>query len=372
MNLLCPNCQKMLTVPEQYAGQLMKCPLCSGNFTVPTVSAGATPAAVAAPAPPLAPPPAPPPATAPATPEPSSVAALPTPVPSPPPPDEPDVYGLRVEAPAPAPAPEPVVVSTPAPSPLPPVTDPHTITTPPAAPPSTPPQGHEHTKLLVLDTKVLQWIAPAGVVLIFLLFFFTWVGVYPGNVKSAVTQMGWGAAFGLVSVDTGMEKHYKRPADAKPITEVGPGPSVLAIFYVLFFLIVVLPLTVGSILLNYMQVKLPPGIEALLPWRWGIVSAVNIVAFLFLILQVGLGFSLENDYRSNVEKWDYKKEYQQFADDSLRIAIEKGKDLQAASTTLVLRFVLFLQIVVILAALLMYWMERRGPNKAPPGLELRW
>jgi len=32
MNLLCPNCQKMLTVPEQYAGQLMKCPLCSGNF----------------------------------------------------------------------------------------------------------------------------------------------------------------------------------------------------------------------------------------------------------------------------------------------------------------------------------------------------
>ena len=35
MNLLCPNCQKMLTVPEQYAGQLMKCPLCAGTFTVP-------------------------------------------------------------------------------------------------------------------------------------------------------------------------------------------------------------------------------------------------------------------------------------------------------------------------------------------------
>ena len=37
MNLLCPNCQKMLTVPEQYAGQLMKCPLCSNNFTVPAL-----------------------------------------------------------------------------------------------------------------------------------------------------------------------------------------------------------------------------------------------------------------------------------------------------------------------------------------------
>ena len=41
MNLLCPNCQKMLTVPEQYAGQLMKCPLCSTNFTVPALPAGA-------------------------------------------------------------------------------------------------------------------------------------------------------------------------------------------------------------------------------------------------------------------------------------------------------------------------------------------
>src|SRR5262249_54139783 len=37
MNLLCPNCQKMLQVPEQYAGQQMKCPLCTGAFTVPAL-----------------------------------------------------------------------------------------------------------------------------------------------------------------------------------------------------------------------------------------------------------------------------------------------------------------------------------------------
>src|SRR4051794_3266706 len=35
MNLLCPNCSRMLTVPDQYAGQIMRCPLCSGVFTVP-------------------------------------------------------------------------------------------------------------------------------------------------------------------------------------------------------------------------------------------------------------------------------------------------------------------------------------------------
>ncbi len=43
MNLLCPNCQKMLTVPEEFAGQLMKCPLCSGTFTVPGLPGAAPP-----------------------------------------------------------------------------------------------------------------------------------------------------------------------------------------------------------------------------------------------------------------------------------------------------------------------------------------
>src|SRR5207302_4393185 len=84
MNLLCPNCQKMLTVPEQFAGQLMKCPLCSGTFTVPVLpqpsavpSGASDPAATFSPQtppgpgdlysvrkdaePPPAPPPAPPP-----------------------------------------------------------------------------------------------------------------------------------------------------------------------------------------------------------------------------------------------------------------------------------------------------------------------
>jgi serine/threonine protein kinase len=35
MNLLCPSCDNVLTVPKQYAGQMMKCPVCMNNFTVP-------------------------------------------------------------------------------------------------------------------------------------------------------------------------------------------------------------------------------------------------------------------------------------------------------------------------------------------------
>ncbi len=43
MNLLCPLCQKMLSVEEKYAGQMMKCSRCGGTFTVPNLPAAAAP-----------------------------------------------------------------------------------------------------------------------------------------------------------------------------------------------------------------------------------------------------------------------------------------------------------------------------------------
>src|SRR6516164_4687182 len=101
MNLLCPNCQKLLTVPEQYAGQLMKCPLCAGTFTVPGLPA----------APAAAPPPA-----------------------APSPPAGGDVYSLQEPAPSAPTAAPPPSASTPSPS------QPIDMTAPlPSAPASTTP-----------------------------------------------------------------------------------------------------------------------------------------------------------------------------------------------------------------------------------------
>src|SRR5947207_496237 len=51
MNIQCPNCQRLLQVPEQHAGQLMKCPLCQGTFTLPALPPAA-PAPAGAPPPP--------------------------------------------------------------------------------------------------------------------------------------------------------------------------------------------------------------------------------------------------------------------------------------------------------------------------------
>src|SRR6516225_9539516 len=70
MNLLCPGCQKMITVPEQYAGQTMKCPLCSHLFPAPVLPPANPPpmpvelSSVAATSPTTALPPLEPPTTA--------------------------------------------------------------------------------------------------------------------------------------------------------------------------------------------------------------------------------------------------------------------------------------------------------------------
>lgn len=38
METNCPSCGKKLTIPDPYAGQLMRCPLCNDTFTAPPLS----------------------------------------------------------------------------------------------------------------------------------------------------------------------------------------------------------------------------------------------------------------------------------------------------------------------------------------------
>src|SRR5437899_7621947 len=76
MNLLCPNCENSLYVPQQNAGQLMKCPFCSKYFSVPALPEPVTPGAGSA-SPSRAPP------------------GFPSPTPSPP--EQPEAFALPLE-----------------------------------------------------------------------------------------------------------------------------------------------------------------------------------------------------------------------------------------------------------------------------------
>lgn len=150
MELLCPNCQQKLTIPDQYAGQLMRCPLCNGTFTAPALAGMPAPA----PMPPAAPPP----------------------------PVE-NVYSVAPPATTPPPPwqPEPMPRSD-VPPPL------------PESPPP-PPGDYSRTWTLTLSPLVVSWLTPAGLGLVFILSFLPWtfavsgVGVFAG-------ANGWIMGFG--------------------------------------------------------------------------------------------------------------------------------------------------------------------------------
>ncbi|MFN4261904.1 MAG: hypothetical protein ACK4RK_21700 [Gemmataceae bacterium] len=315
MNLLCPICQKMLQVSDQFAGQLMKCPLCGGSFTVPTLP----------PAPGAAAPPPPTPTT-------------PPPVPGPP------AGAGHAATPSPA-APEPVKsasVSAPAPT------------------------GYTHSRTCVVNPRVLPWVILGSLVLIFILMFFPWVGMYPAGVGVG-SQNAWEVAFGMFSCDTEWESVVGFQCD-NPDNQ--PGLSVFVLFYVLLFLLLLIPLAVASTLIKLMPIKLPPPVMALLPWRSALVAGLAALGLLFLLFQLLLGFSLSNKIEEVSEK---AVEAQRKTDKKELVDFRKGQRLAQfnVQTTTWLRLVLLLNVIVIAGAGLDFWLERRG-DKPLPRMDVHW
>lgn len=294
MNLLCPNCQKPLQVPEQYAGQLMKCPLCQGTFGVPAM-----------PPPPEAPPPAP---------------EIFQPAPEPPRPNGAATAAAKAaEAPAPPPPPPP----------------------PPAS-------GYERSFSLTLKPQVLAWIAPAALGLIFLLLFFTWISTYDLSLKDWVSQGGWGTGFG----------------------REGSGWGIL---YILL-LFPTLAVALASAVLPLLPIKLPPQLEQLLPWRAAIVAAMILLPTLLLLAQLTVfGFGLENVVQTTGDGPAPPKD----APEDLTVRLQKSKEVrEVARATLQrstwLNLTLLLHAVALAGAGLDAWLQRRGPSRLPPRMDLLW
>lgn len=231
MELLCPNCQKKLTVPEQYAGQLMRCPLCQGTFTVPSV--------------------------------PSTVAAeAAEPFGGPVPPTRSETYAVT---------PEQAVAATLA-APLPPISaeSPSAATGPAhasvaSAPASTPSAGYTRVCTMRINPHVVQWL-PLGLVVAFLLTFFPWfsghtVSVSVGGVSVSTPSLNaWNIGFGDV-------KH------------------TLVILFNLLMIFAAL-LAIASVLFTLKIIPDVPALKPILPMRSLIVGAISALAWLFLTVQM--------------------------------------------------------------------------------------
>jgi hypothetical protein len=118
---------------------------------------------------------------------------------------------------------------------------------------------------------VLPWVGLGAFALVFFFTFLPWI-----RIRSAfsltVAQEAWEAAFGTAST----------PANA------------LLILYLLLMVLVFL-VTLAAALLPFFASSLPPAVQRLICWRWGLVAALALLAFLFLILQLLIGLRKEQD-----------------------------------------------------------------------------
>ncbi len=270
MDFRCPSCQKDLTVPDEYAGQLMKCPLCQNTFTAPALP------------PPVVPTPAP--AVPPSQSGPGTYAVVSEPTPPAPPPPPPEAPRRKEQA-------------------------------PPPPPPPVPTGDYTQTRTIWISPRVVPWIAPASLLAAFLLTFFPWA--YFAGTDTSHMAWGWGFSQG----------------------------NALTILYLLMLLFALL-LAGGITVLRLMpHVQLPAALQQVWPWRSGAVALLALLGLFFLVMQLAVGFEPAKDE-----------------------TIDRG----LLHTTAVVWATLGLQILALIAALLDFWVEVRGPSRPMPRIDIRW
>jgi hypothetical protein len=149
-----------------------------------------------------------------------------------------------------------------------------------------------------------------------------------------------------------------------------PDAAPLLILYVLALLSgLALVLATVAFDLKVIPIALPPALQKIWPWRSVVIGAIFFLALLLLFLQMAIGTSLE----SKVQDAAHKRA-EQFGpskaitdEEVMRQEIREGEFLGAASLrrTFWLRLVVFLNVLLVLGALLQFWLERRGQRPAP-------
>jgi hypothetical protein len=331
MESLCPNCQKLITVPDQYAGQQMKCPLCQQAFQAPLLASAPAAATFVPPTPPA------------------------------------EVYKMTPEPP-------------PAFSPPPAAASPSVEATKPKAASSTapppPPAGYGRKFSVQLSPQILMWIPAVSFFLIFILCFFSWVGLYPGGV-GVYTQNAWQAIWGGPSnpdpvFETQIFKDLEqRDFDSKKDT---PRWAVLTLFYFLTFLpilVVVLATTAAS----QLQIKLPPAVQPIWQWRYLAICALTLIPLFFWLLQGLVGYPLEDKARSFVSK-RYEEDWNNAKTEDAKRKVEIKEGMGEGSLVLRRSFARslagFLHLLAPVCALLAFWVERRGNSQPLPRAEVLW
>jgi hypothetical protein len=311
MRLLCPFCQKPITVADSEAGKAVNCPECGQQFAAPQLF---TPSAAAAPA--------------------SSA----------PPPPVPETY---------TPDPRDRMVATDLPD---------------LPAPDREMSGFQRMASLPLDPRVIRWVPAAALTLVLLLTFFKWNGMYPAG-YGAYTQNAWQSLFGGLSVDPVAEDEFKLKTDLEERIKTNWW-----LLPYLLFLIPALLLAWAGPVVDMAKIKLPEGLEKVWQLRPAILGAILAVTFLFLLVQWASGFGVQRAVYDKVEADSAKAKAMANTPDKeqryeMNLAMAKGAS--QVKTTPWLRFAALAHLIAILAVAAEVGLTLRG-HKPPPRVAAMW
>jgi hypothetical protein len=304
MRVLCPSCQQLITLPDTAAGQMTPCPQCGKAFTPPAMTGAA-------------------------------IDAAPPPAPVMPPPRPTESYR----------PPESIVVSQ----------SPASKT------------DRDSSCTCTLHKRGVRWIAPVALFLVFLLTFATWMAASPNGTK-VYTQSGWQAMTGSFTVadfvgDGVLGKEHALRAE-------GAVSGWLLVFMI--FLILTTLLAIGGLVIELMALVVPDVLAPVWPHRNVLIAGLCALLLISLGAPMISGFGLESAAALAAEKEvppvgpkqdkpaPGTKELQER--DLRRDVAVNGF---AIHRTYWLCTSLLLQLIALVGASMMVWLNHRGDRPEP-------
>jgi hypothetical protein len=328
MRLLCPFCQKAITVPDTEAGKAVNCPECGQQFAAPQLY----------------------------TPAPAPLSELP-PLPS----EKRDGY---------SPVPETYVGKGEP-------THRVDLDLPDVPAPDRELSGYSHIASLPLEPHVLRWIPAAALFLTFVLTVFPWNGCFPAG-YSAFTQNAWGAATGVMSHDD-VAYEELRVGDSKTGDKVGDVLDKrlhmnLWLFPYLLLIFPTLLLAVAGPVVDMGKVKLPPEVQRYWQYRPVVLGVLATLLLLLLLAQWASGFGLQRAVNEWAEAEFAESKATATTPEKLQVwemqvAMLKGKF--HVKTTPWLRLAVLFHLLAAAAVLAEAGLMMRG-TKPPPRVAAMW
>jgi hypothetical protein len=215
---------------------------------------------------------------------------------------------------------------------------------------------------------VLPWITAIALGLVFILWFFTWVGAYPGG-YGVYTQSAFQILGGGHSTDPVGEKVLH----ANDELEAQIGGDWLLLLYFLAA-ILAMAFAVAVLVFSRDRSRLLPSLQPIWPWRLAIVAVAAALAFLILLLQLWRGFGLETGVARLVDaKLERKRSAATTPEEKAKVEIERGSEIgrYVLERTTWYRLAVLCHLVAIGAVGLEMWMNRRR-DRPLPQLQIQW